>query len=58
MQRKRDRTVRRMRTLSEGRWNAGTHEVRFDGAALPSGLYFARLQAGGFAKTQKLVLLK
>jgi hypothetical protein len=53
-----DLTGRRVRTLAEGRWNAGMHEVRFDGAALPSGLYFARLQAGGLAKTQKLVMLK
>jgi hypothetical protein len=53
-----DLTGRRVCTLAEGRWKAGAHDVRFDGAALPSGLYFARLQAGSFAKTQKLVMLK
>jgi hypothetical protein len=53
-----DLTGRRVRTLTEGKWNAGTHDVHLDGAALPSGLYFARLRAGGLTKTQKLVLLK
>ncbi|RJX30492.1 MAG: T9SS C-terminal target domain-containing protein, partial [Desulfurivibrio sp.] len=38
--------------------NAGSHEVMFDGSGLPSGIYFARLTAGDFTQTQKLVLLK
>jgi hypothetical protein len=37
---------------------AGEHQIRFDGAQLPSGLYFARLQNGEFNATQKLLLLK
>jgi hypothetical protein len=32
--------------------------VTFDGSSLPSGLYFARLEAGAFTATQKMVLLK
>lgn len=39
-------------------WTAGTHTVRFDATALPGGLYFARIQAGSYSATQKLLLLK
>ena len=37
---------------------AGAYQVIFDGSALPSGVYFYRIQAGGFEQTRKLVLLK
>lgn len=36
----------------------GYHEVRFDGSDLPSGVYFYRLQAGTFADSRRLVLLR
>ncbi|TKJ41068.1 hypothetical protein CEE37_05220 [candidate division LCP-89 bacterium B3_LCP] len=36
----------------------GTHNILFDGSNLPSGIYFARLTAGDYTQTQKLVLLK
>lgn len=38
--------------------NAGEHRISFDGSALPSGLYFARLEAGQEIQTRKMVLLK
>jgi hypothetical protein len=37
---------------------AGIHRVKFDGQRLASAIYFARLQAGGFSRSIKLVLLK
>jgi len=37
---------------------AGTHQIPFDGSDLPSGIYLARLTAGAWQQTQKLILLK
>jgi len=37
---------------------AGSHEVVFDGKDLASGIYFARLSAGEFSHTKKMVLMK
>ena len=37
---------------------AGSHSMSYDASALPSGIYFARLQTPSFSQTQKLVLLK
>jgi hypothetical protein len=44
--------------LLDGFRAAGTHEVTFDASGFPSGIYFARIEAGDFAAIQKLVLLK
>jgi hypothetical protein len=44
--------------LKNGIAEAGTHRVTFDGSNLASGIYFARLEAGKFTQTKKLVLLK
>jgi len=49
---------RRLGTLTDGMQPAGNYSVLFDGSALPSGLYFYRLNAGNFVQTQKMVLLK
>lgn len=37
---------------------AGTYEVQFNAGTLSSGLYFYRLQAGGYDKTKKFILVK
>ena len=44
--------------LNEGFVEAGSHHVTFDGVGLASGIYFARLDAGPFSQTKKLMLLK
>jgi hypothetical protein len=45
-------------TLVDGRREAGFHEIIFDGSDLPSGIYFARLQAGEYIAVRKMVLVK
>jgi hypothetical protein len=49
---------REVSTLVNGEQNAGQYEVTFDGSRLASGVYFFRLQAGGFVQTKKLVVMK
>lgn len=48
----------RIAVLHSGLTERGTHEATFDAAALPSGVYFARLSAEGRVDTRKLVLVK
>jgi hypothetical protein len=36
----------------------GNYEVKFEGANLPSGVYFYKLTAGDFVQTKKLMLIK
>jgi hypothetical protein len=54
---------RRVRTLVEGRMNAGPHQVRWDGTddaggPLPSGVYVFRLEADGTAVQRKSALVR
>jgi photosystem II stability/assembly factor-like uncharacterized protein len=48
----------RVKTLHNGIQDAGYHSVVFEAKTLPSGIYFYRLQAGGFVETKKLVLMR
>ena len=45
-------------TLVQGQQDAGSYEVKFDGSALASGVYFHRLQAGTYVDTETLLLLR
>ena len=49
---------RQVSVLVNDRRDAGVHEVKFDGSYLASGVYFYRLQAGGFVQAKKLMILK
>jgi hypothetical protein len=49
---------REVQTLANSVFTQGEHCVSFNGSALPSGLYFARLESGQYTTTQKLLLLK
>ena len=49
---------RKIATLFNGFETAGIHEVNFNSANLPSGIYFYKLQADKFSAVKKLVLLK
>jgi len=49
---------REVAVLVDGKKEAGTYEVKFDGTRLSSGVYFFRLQAGDFVQTRRLMLLK
>lgn len=49
---------REVSILVAGRQSAGSHSVTFNAAMLPSGVYFYRLQAGAYAETKKLTLLR
>ena len=44
--------------LVDGWRQAGVYEAAFNASSLSSGVYFARLQAGNFQQTRKIILLK
>ncbi len=45
-------------TLVSGDQDPGYHEIKFDGANLPSGVYFYRMQAGAYTETRKVLLVR
>lgn len=58
-----DTAGREVRTLVDGDLPAGPHSVSWDGRngrgeAVASGIYFYRLEAGGFTRTMKMALLR
>lgn len=53
-----DVTGRRVAILTEGDRPAGDHAIEWDARAMPSGVYFCRLQAGGATVVRKLILAR
>ncbi|WP_456429450.1 T9SS type A sorting domain-containing protein [Rhodocaloribacter sp.] len=53
-----DALGREIRVLVDGDRPAGEHTATFDAGALPSGLYFYRIEAGAFAETRTMMLVK
>ncbi len=51
-------TGREVATLADGQRLAGTHTLSWDASSLPSGVYFAQIQAGEYHSVQKLLLTK
>ena len=49
---------RKVQTLSEGEYKAGTYTATWSGEKVSSGVYFCVLEADGVKLTQKMVLLK
>lgn len=47
-----------IKTLSDGNYAAGTHELKLDGSELPSGIYFVKMTAENFQQTIKITLAK
>ncbi len=45
-------------SLTNSTMKAGTYSIGWNAGALPSGVYFYRLQAGQFVETKKLILMK
>ncbi|MFA5806017.1 MAG: exo-alpha-sialidase [Melioribacteraceae bacterium] len=53
-----DMLGREISTLVNGELEAGYHEVNFDASKLASGIYFYKLQVGGFVDMKKMILTK
>lgn len=47
-----------VKVLVNSHRQAGTYNIRLDAGALPSGVYFYKLQAGDFTETRKMTLIK
>ena len=43
-------------TLGNGHYEAGEHQVEWDGSSMPAGIYFYKLQGSDFSETKKLII--
>ncbi|MBE2216948.1 MAG: T9SS type A sorting domain-containing protein [Ignavibacteria bacterium] len=53
-----DAIGREIEVLVNQQMHPGTYEVSWDASTYPSGVYYYRLEAGSFAKTKKMVLIR
>jgi len=53
-----DLAGRELETLAAGKFSAGAHQVHWNAEKYSGGVYFYRLQAGNFAATRKLILVR
>lgn len=53
-----DLAGRQVALLVDGLLERGTHDVSFDGSGLPSGVYLYTLEALGWSRTEKMLLVK
>ena len=53
-----DALGKEVKTLVNENMNPGRYKVDFDGSGLASGIYFYKLETGGFAETKSMILLK
>ena len=53
-----DLTGQLIETLLEEKMEPGTHEIQWNAANQPSGVYFVQIESGSFVQTKKMVLLK
>jgi subtilisin family serine protease len=53
-----DASGKQIAVLINSRLNAGSYEVEWDAAALPSGIYFYRFTSGPYSGTKKMLLIK
>ncbi len=53
-----DELGKEVQIIDAGNKEAGTYEVVFDATNLPSGVYYYKLESGGFSDTKKMVIIK
>ena len=53
-----DALGKQVEVLVDGYQNAGTYTLKFDGSNFASGIYLCRMEAKGFVKVNKMLLLK
>ncbi len=53
-----DAAGRKVEEPVNGHFNPGTFEISFDGSKYSSGIYFYKLESGGFTETKKMTLVK
>ncbi len=49
---------REVASLVDGEVAAGEYSLQWDAAAMPTGVYYYRMQAGGFSESKKLLLMR